>query len=256
MIPLGRLQEFGFPSEEKLPRQLRDDAVTLSLPSAVENGVEPVIVEITHGLVIPLMMAGTHNGMIINSDGMVLHVGHADAHDRFSRLEARFIKDIPYDIRVEVNQIMRRAVLVMPSLDEIWKPICYAWAQWFPVKPNESRAVRVGVFAQARQAWEALLGQIGMVADKAVSARVKVVLQQEVEFNKGWMGEEILVDEGFARKMACFSGMQRALRDPLFHPRSTFKLWREHRGVQVFKLVVVAPQGVDRDDGYAVGIEL
>ena len=256
MIPLGRLQEFGFSSEDKLPRQLRDDAVTLSLPSAVEHGVEPVIIEIVHGLVIPLSAAGAHNGMIINSDGMVLHVGHADAQDRASPLEAKFIKEIPYDIRVEVNQIMRRAIQVDPSLDEIWTSVCAAWVTWFPPKPNESKAVRVGAFLDVRQAWEALLGQVGQMADKAGPVMVRVVVQHELEFNKGWMGEEILVDEGSARKMACFISMQRALRDPLFHPRSSFKLWRERRGVDVIKLVVVPPWGIELDEGQTVGIEL
>ncbi len=256
VIPLGKLQEFGFSSEDKLPRQLRDDAVTLSLPSAVEHGVEPVMVEIAHGLVIPLTAAGTHNGMIINSDGQVLHVGHADAADPFSPLEARFIKDVPYDIRVEVVQIMRRAVLVDPSLNDIWKLVREVWVQWFPPKPNGSKAVRVGVFADAHQAWEGLLALIGQAADGSGTGRVRVVIQHELEFNKGWLGEETLVDEGPARKMSCFSKMQRALRDPMFHPRSTFKLWREPRTVDVFKLVVVPPWGMDKDDVNTAGIEL
>ncbi|MBF0331251.1 MAG: hypothetical protein HQL17_04880 [Candidatus Omnitrophica bacterium] len=256
MIPLARLQEFGFKSEDRLPRQLRDDAVTLSLPSALEHGLEPVMVEIAHGLVIPLSSANAHNGMIINSDGMVLHVGHAVADDSRSPLQARFIQEVPYDIRVEVCQIMRRAVLADPSLDEIWKPVCAAWVGWFPPKPNGSKAVRVGVFQHSREAWAGLQGLIGQAADGAAAVSVRVVVQREAEFNKGWLGEETLVDEGPARKMACFLRMQRVLRDPVFHPRSTFKLWRELRGANVFKLVVVPPSEGALDDGNAAGIEL
>jgi hypothetical protein len=230
--------------------------VTLSLPSAVEHGVEPVMVEIAHGLVVPLIGAGTHNGMIINSDGMVLHVGHRDADDRTSPLEARFIQDVPYDIRVEVCQIMRRALQVDPSLDEIWKPVCAAWVQWFPPKPNGAKAVRIGAFTDVRQAWAALLDLIGKAADSTGSGRVRVVIQQEMEFNKGWMGEEVVVDDGLARKMACFAKMQRALRDPMFHPKSTFKIWKEQRGMDVLKLVVVPPWGVDVNEMSAAGIEL
>ncbi|MBF0387730.1 MAG: hypothetical protein HQL20_07730 [Candidatus Omnitrophica bacterium] len=257
MIPLSRLQEFGFADEGRFPRRLTRHAVTMSLPSALEHGVEPLEVIVEDGLVVPLQRSGSSSGMIIRNDGAMLYVAHQDQKDPASPLEARFIKEIPYDARNEVSNIMHRAVHADPSLADIWRQVSMTWLDWFPALKNEGAIQPAGEFTQVAKAWDMtgeLIGRLIEKVQRSFSGEVnlKVVVQSEADFKKGWLGEDILVDERTLREVTAqgrvkyllqflFPRMQKVLSSPVFHPRSTFRLYYGSSSVYIVKLVVVPP---------------
>ena len=272
MIPYGRLRESGFPDAERFPRELVDHEVELSLPSAIEYGVMPVRVRIARGLVVPLQVPGSANGTVIRGDGAILHIGHREAGNPASELDARFISEVPYALRVEISHIMRRALQADPSLKGVWDQVLLAWTVWFP--PEESVGVfkPSGVFDRAEPACrgiEGLMGQLITQLEKhppvPAQIKVRVVVQHEQEFNKGWCGEEFLVDDVAAVavikagwinyvKNSLFSKLRLALATPVFHPRSTFRLMYGIEGGPTIKLVVVPLPGAAKVS--AAGIDL
>ncbi|GEM_PF-3462544 len=274
MIPQGRLRESGFSDEKKFPRELIDHEIELSLPSAMAHGVASVRVRVARGLVVPLQVSGSANGTVIRSDGAILHVGHQDPADAASALEAHFIRDIPYDLRVDVVHIMRRALQADPSLKGIWDEILQAWKIWFPAPESVGVFKQAGTFDRVDQAWQGmvhLMGQLMSQLDQHVPVpahvKVRVVVQLEAEFRKGWCGEELLAGEAAAAaiikagwinyvKNFIFPKLQLVLGSPVFHPQSTFKLLYGVGGAPTIKLVVVPRPGVDASGLTAVGIEL
>ncbi|MBF0619936.1 MAG: hypothetical protein HQL19_07200 [Candidatus Omnitrophica bacterium] len=274
MIPQSLLKEFGFIDEEKFPRRLNHHSVSLSLPTALNFGVEPLEVIVEDGLVVPLQEAGSTGGMIIRNDGLMLYVGHQDPNDPASPLESRFIKEIPYEARLQVSNIMRRAVAVDPSLGEIWHHVSNAWTGWFSTLEGDGVLQLAGEFVTIAKAWHQLgelLGQlIDRVSDKNSSVQdivqLKTVVQTEKEFNRGWLGEEILVDElPLSSVMAqgrikylmqgLFPKMQKALQSPVFISGSTFKLYYGTRRSYLMKLVILPLVDDDSSRINSTGIE-
>ena len=270
MIPKSRYQEFGFADEDKFPRRLSHHAVSMSLPSAMDNGIEPLEVIVDDGLVVPLQKTGSSSGMIIRSDGMMLYVWHRDPKDPRSPLEARFIKEIPYDARAEVSNIMHRAVGADPTLDDIWGKVSAAWLGWFPVLDVEGAVQPAGEFATVAKAWD-MMGQLmGRLIEKAGASSggvgVKIIVQSEENFKQGWLGEENIVDETTLRAITVqgrvkyllqvlFPKIQKVLRLPVFHPSSTFRLYYGSSSVYMIKLVVIAPVDPGKKSLNAAGIE-
>ncbi|NTV30149.1 MAG: hypothetical protein HGA80_08735 [Candidatus Omnitrophica bacterium] len=274
MIPSSRLQEFGFADDDKLPRQLIEHAVTLSLPSALEQGVEPLEVIIDEGLLVPMQSKGSTGGMIIRSDGTMLFVAHQDSRDQSSPLESHFIKDIPYEVRSEVSNIMRRAVQADPSLAGLWERISAVWTVWFPVPESDATQQEAGEFVAISGAWNGIgdilarwLEHAPVVHVDIGSVRVRFVVQCDGEFRKGWKGEELVVDEISRRAVLqqgrvqylmqrLFPRMQQALRSPMFRPGSVFRLYYCARPVSTVRLVIVPPSGECGDLANSAGIEL
>ncbi len=275
MIPHGRLREFGFPDEKKFPRELLEQEIELSLPTAMEYGTSPVRVRIARGLVVPLQLSGSSNGTVIRSDGAILHIGHREAGNPASELEARFISDIPYSLRVEISHIMRRALQADPSLKGVWDQVLLAWMIWFPAAESIAAFRPAGAFDRVDLAWkgiESLTGQLIVEIEKHAPVppphvKVRVVVQHEAEFIKGWSGEEFLADEVPAAaiikagwinyvKNFLFPKMRLVLANPVFHPRSTFKLFYGEAGSPTIKLVVVPLPRPDAAKVSAAGIEL
>jgi hypothetical protein len=268
-----RMREFGFLDVDHLPRVLNDHAVSLSLPSAMEHGLDPVEITIRRGLAIPAQVPGSANGVIVRSDGMVLHVGHHDPKDLSSPLEAKFVKDIPYDLRVELSNIMRRAVQADPSLAPVWESILRAWKLWFPLKAALPGIKHAGTFAVASAAWKAVCRTLEQLVTKLESqksdapqtAGIRIVVQNEPQARQGWLGEEILVDEvqaavlikegssAYARRHLLVK-MRQVLASPVFHSRSSFRVLYEPRSAHTIKLVVIPPSG--RTDAASFGIDL
>lgn len=271
MIPKSRLQEFGFADEDKFPRRLRHHAVTMSLPSALDHGAQPLEVVVDDGLVVPLQKPGTTSGMIIKSDGTMLYIWHRDQKDPRSPLDARFIKEIPYDARIEVSNVMQRAVAADPSLSSIWAKISAAWLEWFPLLTGEGVVLEAGQFDKIAKAWDMIGELTGRLTarDPASSAgelKLKVLVQCDGDFVKGWLGEEILVDEIILSEIhrtgrvkyllqRLYPRMQEVLRNPVFHPRSTFCLYYGSSSVYMIKLVVVAPADAGEGMINTAGIE-
>jgi hypothetical protein len=261
VIPSSRLHEFGFPDAARFPQRLKHHAVSLSLPSAISRGLSPVEVMILDGLVVPSQAGGGASGMIIRSDGAMLFIGHRDAKDPSSALEARFIRDIPYDARLEASNIMRRAVLADPSLAGIWRMVHARWALWFPPVAGDGKVQLAGEFITAAQAWNRLADLLGQLAGQHASRPeasgrvvVKVMVQSDAEFNQGWQGEELEVDvtdlaaiirRGHVKYLYqdLFPRMQAVLRNPMFLSGSGFRLYYAARHACTLKLVVVSPGG-------------
>lgn len=267
MISKSRLQEFGFTDPEKFPRGLYRHAVTLSLPSAMEKGIEPLEVVIEEGLAVPLQTSSSSSGMIIRSDGTMLYVAHHDAADPASPLEARFIKDIPYDVRISVSNVMRRAVQADPSLADLWRRVSAAWTAWFPVLERDVAVFSAGEFRDIRLAWNGIADLLGRCLDQFFRnpidldrIRVKILVQSDMEFRKGWLGEEFLVDEASLQSIEkqgrvkylmqhVFPGLQKVLRNPVFFPESRFRLYYGSRGVCMIKLVI---SPIKEQDGFTL----
>ena len=121
------------------------------------------------------------------------------------------------------------------------------------------------------KAWD-MTGQLmGRLIEKtplsfAGEISVKVIVQGEGDFRKGWLGEEILVDEILLRDIAAqgrvkyllqrlFPKLQKVLRSPVFHPGSTFRLYYGSSSVYMIRLVVVPPAGLARRHTDTAGIE-
>ncbi len=274
MIPHDRLRESGFLDDRKFPRELVDHEIELSLPSAIEYGVTPLRVQVKRGLVIPLQVTGSSNGTVIRQDGAILHVGHQEPGNPASPLAARFIREIPYDLRVEISNIMRRALQADPSLKGIWDDIQRAWQIWFPAKESLEAFRLAGSFDDAQQAWFGVAHLTGQLIERfeahapvPVHVKIRVVVQGHDEFNQGWSGEELLVNEAAVAainkagwinyvKNFIFPGLKQVLGNPVFQPRSTFKLYYGNSGTPTIKLVVVPWPGHDALAVSAAGIEL
>lgn len=273
MIPLSRLHEFGFETIDQLPKHLSNHAVTLSLPTAVHYGLEPIEVVIEDGLVIPSQSGALSGGMIVRRDGSMLYVGHKDAKDPRSPLESHFTREIPYDARVEVVHVMRRAVAADPSLTSIWSVILQVWSGWFSAFDGEGDIQAAGDFKDASGAWsrmgellDRLVTQFGASPDLS-RLNVKFIVQLESELRKGWLGEESLVDsvpldiiadQGRVKFMYqhLFPKLQKALRSPLFSSSSTFRICYGTRQAYIIKLVVVLSEGQSAGVTDSVGIDL
>ncbi len=274
MIPRGRLRESGFPDEARFPKELVDHEIELSLPSAMQFGVSPVRVRVARGLVVPLQAPGSANGTVIRGDGAILHIGHREANNPASELEARFISDVPYALRVEISHIMRRALQADPSLQGVWDQVMRAWMIWFSAEESVKAFKQAGVFAVAGLAWKGIENLTGQLITELQNhapvpphVKVRVVVQHEAEFIKGWRGEEFLVDEVAASaiiragwinyvKNYLFSKMRLVLGNPVFHPRSTFKLFYGAASSPTIKLVVVPLPEAGEGNVSAAGIEL
>ncbi|MEI8011549.1 MAG: hypothetical protein WCI27_03565 [Candidatus Omnitrophota bacterium] len=274
MIPHDRLRESGFLDDRKFPRELVDHEIELSLPSAIEYGVTPLRVRVERGLVIPLQVAGSSNGTVIRRDGAILHVGHQESGNPASPLAARFIRDIPYDLRVEISNIMRRALQVDPSLKSIWDDVRNVWLVWFPAGESVDAFKFAGSFDTADQAWLGMAHLIGQLVERfeehapvPVHVKIRVAVQGDVEFKEGWSGEELLVSEAAVTavitagwinyvKNFIFPGLRQVLASPVFQPRSTFKLYYGNGGTPTVKLVVVPWPGHDAQAVSSAGIEL
>lgn len=273
MIPISRLHEFGFEGPEKFPQYLDRHTITLTLPSAVERGLDPLDVVVEDGLVIPQQSAGSSGGMVIKSDGTMLYITHRDPQDPTTPLEARFIRDIPYDARIEASNIMRRAVEVDASLSDIWQKVHAAWTVWFPPLEGAGLNLSAGEFTSIVAAWnrisELFSRLIEQVLDKGedpAALHVRVVLQSTAEFARGWQGEESVVDEmdiGEIIRMdrvkyllqRLFPRLQKALKDPVFSPDSVFQVYYGSRRNYLIRLVVAPGTNTAAAAVIAAGIE-
>jgi len=274
MIPKSQLQEFGFTDPEKFPRELVHHVVSLSLPSAMDQGMEPLEVIIENGLVVPLQASNTSSGMIIQNDGTMLYIGHRDAGNPSSPLESRFTKDIPYDMRIEVNNIMRRAVQADPTLSDIWTRIANSWSGWFPGLEEESSIQPAGEFKSIAQAWNKLSDLMGQMIDQVTGNKydlkrviLKVIVQSDKEFKKGWLGEESVADEVTLKSIvqqgrvkyllqSLLPKLQKVLKNPVFSSKSAFRIFYGSRRSYIIKLIVVTPEGFGRTFTDGVGVEL
>lgn len=270
MVPKSRLQEFGFPDEGKFPRHLVNHSVSMTLPSAIERGIDPLEVIVEDGLVVPLQKEGSSGGMIIRSDGMMLYVWHRDPKDPGTPLESRFISEVPYEARVEVNNIMHRAIGADPTLIDIWAKVSAAWVERFPVVERESTLQLAGEFTTVPLAWGIISELIAQLTGKQPrppgEAILRLVVESEHDFKRGWLGEESVVDEAPLREIfktgrvkyllqRLFPRMQKALRSPVFNPRSHFRVYYGAGSVYLIKLIVVPPADLSISSADAVGIE-
>jgi hypothetical protein len=273
MIPISRLHEFGFEGPDKFPQYLDRHTITLTLPSAAERGLDPLDVVIEDGLVIPQQSAGSSGGMVIRSDGTMLYITHRDPQDPSTPLEAKFIRDIPYDARIEASNIMRRAVEVDSSLSDIWQKVHAVWTVWFPPLEGAGLNLSAGEFTSIVAAWgrisELFARLIEQVLDKGedtASLHVRVVLQSGAEFSRGWQGEETLVDEmdiGEIIRMdrvkyllqRLFPRLQKALKDPVFSPDSVFHVYYGSRRNYLVRLVIFPVENATASAVTAAGIE-
>lgn len=237
MISSQRLKEFGFGDADKFPKLLLNHNVTVSLPTAITHHVPPVSVVIDRGLAVPVQMQGAPNGTIIKSDGTIAYVSHRDPADQASPLQVTFVDDIIYDVRAQVYNIMRRAVEADRGLNDVWQEVLAHWTKRYPPFIKEIERQNLGEFTHARDAVHAL----GKYSCKAV-------VQTLEQFEKGWQGEEFTAD-----KMP--ADLKRILKDPVFHSRSTFRLYHESRTVPVVKLVVIPPADAV-SYGHSRGIDL
>jgi len=274
MIPQSRLEEFGFSDPKKFPQHLMRHAIMLSLPSAMERGIDPVEIVIEDGLAVPLQVSVNSSGMVIRGDGAMLYVAHRDDRDMASPLEVRFIREIPYDVRIEVSNIMRRAVLADPSLKDVWSRVSGIWLSWFPISEDDGAVSSAGEFGNIGQAWNGigdlvsrLCGQVHQSAAKTVSSRLRLVVQSGQEFKKGWQGEEHVVDETDVELIIqrgrikyllqdLFPKMQKILRNPMFSLESTFRLYYGSRRAYIIKLVILPINDPGKGAADSAGIEL
>ena len=269
MISPQRLKEFGFDDAAKFPQLLLNHAVTISLPSAVAHNVGPVTVIIDRGLAVPVQMPGVPNGMIIKSDGTMVYVGHRDPLDFASLLQASFVRDIAYDVRVEAYNIMRRAVELDPVLNGIWQEIQSQWVKWYPPAFKEIERQSAGQFLNVQSALQGLEELIRKFIDQTAQTGfmpVRIIVQTAEELEKGWQGEEFPADETTNGRVLSLGPKQyvrenllpklkKILSNPVFFSQSAFQLYYEQRVVPAMKLVVVPPTGAPSED-FARGIDL
>ena len=255
MIPDEKLEEFGF-NKDQFPRKLIEQAVTLGLPLAGGHSAAPITIVIERGLMVPVQTPGTANGMIIREDGAILHVSPQNPSDLGSALKTTFLQDIPYDVRVDVYNIMKRAVEIDPDLSDIWAEIQARWIERYPPIVGEIHRQEYGSFVTINQAFGALqnlIQQFFQQASSKVSGAenipLKVIVQTAEELEHGWQGEEFAAD-----RQNLGESLKTILRNPVFHSKSTFRLCYEPRMVPAIKLVVAAPaHGAFAN--YAHGIE-
>jgi len=259
MISNQRLKEFGFDNEAKFPKLLTDHAVTVSLPTAIAHHLPPASVVIGRGLVIPVQMPGVPNGMIIKNDGTMVYVAHQDPTDFTSPVKVSFTDDIAYDVRVQAYNIMRRAIEVDPGLNGIWQEIQAHWVTRYPPFLKEIERQSAGHFLNIREALEGLVSvvanftaQAGQQSAHKDMIPLKVIVQTAEQLERGWQGEEFLVEETLVGQVLLWgpqkyvlehlTGKLRViLKNPVFISRSTFQLYYEPRIIPAVKLVVIPP---------------
>lgn len=259
MISNELLKEFGFEDVSKFPRVLMDHAVTVSLPSAVSNQIDPVHVIINSGLAIPVQIPGVPNGMIIRNDGRMVYVAHEQPRDFTTPLKVTFTTEIAYDIRIEAYNIMLRAVEVDRSLQTVWNEILAHWVTWYPADGKEIKSQAGGAFKDIRETLSGLevfidkfIRQIKSEAAPVDHVPFKIVVEAEDQAAKGWQGEEFIVKESTvgdvsAKTAAAFlqvavrPRLKEILQNPVFFSQSSFQLHFESRAVPVFKIIVVPP---------------
>ncbi len=265
MIANGRLQEFGFEHLDRLPKVLTNHQVTISLPSAIARQVEPATVVIERGIAIPLQMPGVPNGMIIKNDGTMVHVSHTQEGDFSSPLKVIYTDQIAYDVRLEAYNIMRRAVEVDRKLKPVWLEIQAQWLKWYPPFLKEIERQNTGQFASIKEAVQGLdalihkfYSDIQRQFQHSAAIPLRIMVQTIEEMQKGWQGEEFLVDEILQtqyQQEALRLKLKKILKNPVFDPRSFFQVCYEPRLLPVIKLVVLGP--TDGHTGsYASGIDL
>jgi hypothetical protein len=274
MISQSRLQEFGFIDPEKFPRQLTHHVVSLSLPSAINSGMAPIEITVENGLMVPLQNTGSSSGMIIQHDGQMLYIGHQQVNDPSSPLESHFTRDIPYDMRVDVSNIMRRAVQADPALTDMWTAITSIWKAWFPVMEEQSSIQPAGEYHSIAQTWNKLSDLMSQMLTQAAKdpvnldrIRVKVIIQSSSEFKKGWQGEEFTADETSLKAIvhqgrveylmqSLFPKLQQILKNPVFSPRSSFMIFYGSRRAYMIKIIVHSPEVHEASFMSNAGIEL
>lgn len=271
MISDEQFREFGF-EKSQFPRKIISQAVTLGLPSADANQVEPVTVVIDRGLLVPTQAPGALNGMIIKDDGTILHIGHEDPYDPKTPLKATYIEDIPYDVRSEIYNIMKRAVEVDADLSDVWAQIHARWMERFPSRSDEVQRHDRGLFDNIQTAFEGIVGLVEQFVEQALEKAqqpdvipVKIIVQTQEELQHGWHGEEFWADTSTVGQIraagmlnyrqALGQRLKALFKNPVFHSKSAFRIYYESRMVPSIKLIVIAPaepsvefpQGIDLD---------
>lgn len=252
-----RLQEFGFKNAEAFPRLIDNQEITLTLPTAGAL-VDPVAVQITAGLLVPVQLpSGMAQGMVIDIDGRVVSISQQH-NDPENDLHVQFVEEVPYDARVEVANVMQRALMINPELNDVWQVIRRHWQVRFPANTDELERQAIGRYDDVHAAWQelcvAFMKLIQQMENRATLDRVhvepQVVVQTQDDFELGWLGKEVLVDRLSLQELDVYSmstycqqrlgpKLREHLADPLYDPKSTFALYYEARLFPTVKLVVL-----------------
>ena len=263
MISKEQLHEFGFENIERFPRSLNDHEVSISLPSAITNGVAAVNVVIDKGIAIPVQIPSVPNGMIIRNNGTMVYVSHRIPEDQTSALQATFTDDISYDIRLESYNIMRRAVEVDEQLRPVWEEIQGHWLHWYPPFIKEIARQSSGQYTSIGEAAKVLdfllakfITDVKNQTPQAATIPLRINVQTLDELHKGWQGEEFIVDQITVGQIMLIGlekyctdqlkgKLKKVLKDPVFSSRATFEVFYEPRAIPVIKLVIENPPGAD-----------
>ncbi len=271
MISNEQLKEFGFENIEKFPRLLNSHDVSISLPSAIANGVAAVNVTIDRGIAIPVQIPGVPNGMIIRYNGTMVYVAHRIPEDPASNLQATFTDDISYDIRLESFNIMRRAVEVDPDLRPVWEEIQGHWMHWYPPFLKEINRQSSGQYksiAGAVKVMEFLLAKfitdVKNQTPQAAAIPLRIIVQTLEEMRKGWQGEEFIADQTTVGQIMLTGldnyaqehlrgKLRKALKNPVFCSDASFEVFYEPRAIPAIKIVIDNPAA---SDDFSQGIDL
>lgn len=271
MISHEQLKEFGFENIEKFPRTLNNHEVSISLPSAIANGVAAVNVTIDRGLAIPVQMPGVPNGMIIRYNGTMVYVAHRIFEDQSSPLQATFTDDISYDVRLEAFNIMRRAVEVSAELKPVWEEIQGYWLHWYPPFLKEIARQSSGQYNNISGAIKVLdfllakfITDVKNQTPQAASIPLRFIIQTKEEMAKGWQGEEFIVEQTTVGQVVLMGlekycqgqlrqAFKKALKNPIFCSQAKFEIFYEPRAIPAIKLVIDNPSG---GDDFPQGIDL
>ncbi len=271
MISKEQLKEFGFENIEKFPRLLSNHEVSISLPSAIANGVAAVNVTIDRGVAIPVQIPGVPNGMIIRHNGTMVYVAHRIPEDQTSSLQATFTDDISYDVRLESFNIMSRAVEVDPQLKAVWDEIQSHWMHWYPPFLKEIARQSSGQYKSIGGAVKVLdfllakfITDVKNQTPQAAAIPLRIIVQSLEELRKGWQGEEFIVDQTTVGQIMLIGldkytdedlrgKLRKTLKNPVFCSNAAFEVFYEPRAIPAIKLVVENPSGADE---FSSGIEL
>ncbi len=263
MISKEQLKEFGFENIDKFPRLLNSHDVSISLPSAIANGVSAVNVTIDRGIAIPVQIPGVPNGMIIRYNGTMVYVAHRVPEDQTSALQATFTDDISYDIRLETFNIMRRAVEVDEQLRAVWEEIQSHWLHWYPPFIKEIARQSSGQYKSVGGAVKVLdfllakfIADVKHQTPQAAGIPLRIIVQTLDEMRKGWQGEEFIADQTTVGQIMLIGlekyaqehlqgKIRKALKNPVFCSNATFEVFYEPRAIPVIKLVIENPAGLD-----------
>lgn len=257
MVNEVTLKEFGFSSIEKFPRRLDNQEITLTLPE-VDGVVDPIAVDIVCGLLVPIQLPSQmQQGMIITDEGCVVSIAQK-IDEPEAELEIKYVEDVPYDARIEIANVMRRAVIIDETLGQVWDSIESYWEMRFPPTHEELQRQGIGFFKKVEKAWEGMAGafskltqQIHQSEHQDVSQfQLQVVVQTQQDFHLGWKGvekvigrvrinelEEMTVVEYLEEKLG--PALKEELADPIYDPQSDFRLFYEARLFPTVKLVVI-----------------